>query len=32
MQGADSLHIYIYWESVVPVKIKAEALKEEETE
>lgn len=32
MQGADSLCVYIYSESVVPVKIKAEALKEEETE
>lgn len=32
MEDADSLHTYIFPESVVPVKTKAEALKEEETE
>lgn len=32
MQGADSLRTYILSESVVPVNIKAEALKKEENE
>lgn len=31
-EDADSLHTYVFPESVVPVKTKAEVLKEEETE